>query len=181
MTRRVGACSWPRWSTIWRAAIGLWPRRKGPAASDHQENASAPDAAAIAALAETAEKLAHELANLDAATSLRLQQEFKSTAQLQRGDSEDYLETLLGELRCVASVGKSLDRLAESAAPRPTYSDEARRFIRRIADAFEDCFELAPATRPDSPFPIALDAIVTATDIGVPTDQAALIKILDRD
>jgi|GEM_PF-1342323 len=152
-----------------------------PSASDHQENDSAPDAAAIAALVETAEKLAHQLANLDAATSLRLQQELESTRHLRRGYGEDYVGTLLGELRRVASVGKLLDRLAESVPPRPPYSDGARRFIRRIADAFEDCFELAPDTRPDSPFPIALDAIVTATDIDVPTDQDALTRILGRD
>jgi len=63
----------------------------------------------------------------------------------------------------------------------PAYSGEARRFILRVADAFEDCFELAPDTRPDSPFPSALDAIVTTTNIGVPTDQDALTRILGRD
>jgi len=66
-------------------------------------------------------------------------------------------------------------------APRPAYSDEARRFIPRVADAFEDCFALVPDTQPDSLFPIALDAVVTATDIGVPTDQATLTRILDRE
>ncbi|WP_089727665.1 hypothetical protein [Candidatus Thiosymbion oneisti] len=152
-----------------------------PATSDHQENDPDLDAAAMAALVETAEKLVQELANLDTATSLRLQQGLESTDHLRRGDGGDCLETLLGELRRVVNVGRSLGRLAGSVAPRPAYSDEARRFVLRVADAFEDCFELAPDTRSDSPFPIALDAIVTATDIAVPTDQDALTRILGRD
>jgi len=152
-----------------------------PSTSGHRENDSAPDAAAIGALVETAGQLAYELANLDTATSLRLQQELESTDHLRRGDGEDYLETLLGELRRVASVGKSLDRLAaELAVPRTACSDEARRFILRIADAFEDCFERTPDTQPDSPFATALAAIVTATDINVPTNQAILTGILGR-
>jgi len=55
-----------------------------PSASDHQGNDADPDATAIVALAETAEKLAYELANLDSATSLHLQQGLESGAAMAR-------------------------------------------------------------------------------------------------
>jgi len=81
-----------------------------PSRSDHQESDADQDAAAMVALAETAEKLAHALwqtSNLDPATSLHLQQGFESRDHLQCGHSEDHLEALLGALRRVASVGRS--------------------------------------------------------------------------
>ena len=45
----------------------------------------------------------------------------------------------------------------------------------RAADTFRDCFELATDAQPGSPFVTALEAIVTATGIRMPTDQPTLV------
>jgi hypothetical protein len=132
------------------------------------------------ALSEAAEKLANELARLDAAVSLRLQQELEMADRFRRSYGEDYLATMSAELRRLAEFARSSEGLPGATAPEPTFSDEARLFVLRVADTYESCFDLVPATQSGSPFASALEAIVTATRICVPTDQAALIRIFDR-
>lgn len=139
------------------------------------------DAAIIGTPAETTEQLAYELVNLDnrhaavSATGTRIGR------SLRRCDGGDYLETLLGELRRAASVGKSLThacQCAGSAVLKAHCSDEARRFILRIADAFEDYFERAPRSQPDFPFATALAAIVTTAGINWIRPPS---RVLDQD
>jgi len=131
-------------------------------------------------LAEAAEKLADELARLDAAVSLRLQQELEMADRFRRSYGEDYLATMNAELRRLAEFVRSSEGLPGTTVPGPAFSDEARLFVLRVADAYESCFDLVPAAQSGSPFASALEAIVTATRICVPTDQAALIRIFDR-
>jgi hypothetical protein len=131
-------------------------------------------------LTEAAEKLANELARLDATASLRLRQELEMADRFRGSYGEDYLATMSAELRRLAEFVRSSEGLPGATAPSPTFSDEARLFVLRVADAYETCFDLVPAAQSGSPFASALEAIVTATRVCVPTDQAALIRIFDR-
>jgi hypothetical protein len=132
------------------------------------------------ALVEAAEKLANELARLDAAVSLRLRQELEMADRFRRSYGEDYLATMSAELRRLAEFLRSSEGLPGATAPEPAFSDEARLFVLRVADAYESCFDLVPVAQSGSPFASTLEAIVTATRVCVPTDQAALIRIFDR-
>lgn len=136
---------------------------------------------AIAEIAKTAQRLAQQIEQLEGEASQRLQRGLEDADRFQRSYGEKYLESLRCELLRVAGTG-GLPEMPEKTAPHePPIPDDARRFILRAADAFEACFELTPTTEPDSAFRTAIEAIVAATGIRVPTDVSSLTRALERD
>jgi len=136
--------------------------------------------AALTALAAAAERLAAEIKGLNDVASQRLQEGLEATDRFQRSYGGDYLKSLRYELMRLVSVGQSPELFTPTTPREHTLSEEAHRFVLRAADAFEACFELAPDARGDSPFVAAVEAIVAATGIRVPTDRAILAQILDQ-
>jgi hypothetical protein len=145
-----------------------------------QERSPSEEDAAIAALVEAAKSLAQRLQGLDDVASHLLRQELEDSDRFRRNYGEDYLESLGRELRRVAEIGEPLEQ-GTPAARKRSLSADARRFILRAADAFEACFELTPNAGPNSPFVATLEAIIAITGIGVPTDAAAVTRVLAQD
>ena len=135
---------------------------------------------ALTTLASVAERLAAAIEGLNDDASQRLQEGLEATDRFQRIYGEDYLNSLKYELTRLAGVSKSPKLPTPSATPDHTLSEDARRFVLRAADAFESCFELTPDTRQDAPFVAAVEAIVAATGVRVPTDRARLAQLLSH-
>jgi hypothetical protein len=149
------------------------------ARSTHPGSDSEQDAA-LAELTEAAQDLAQQLDGLDEDASRFLQHELSETDRFRRGYTEDYIESLRVELGRVAGIGDTSSDRATAAPSEQAISDDARRFIRGAAGVFRECFELNPNAESDSPFVLALVAIVAATGIRIPTDRPTLTRILDQ-
>lgn len=135
---------------------------------------------AIAVLAQAAEGLAKHLQELESDASSLLQQELSKTDRFQRTYGENYLRCLGLELERIAGVAEPLKQSPPQTPVELTLSEDERRFILHTADAFKDCFELAPTAEPDSPFLRTLEAIIQATGIRIPTGSATLSQALTQ-
>jgi hypothetical protein len=133
---------------------------------------------ALSALAAAAQALAEGLAALEPTAAGRLLAGLKEADRFKRDYGADYLDAISGELARIAAAAE-----APVAAPKPPkpapVPEEAKRFVLRAADAFRDCFEQKPTAQPESPFIVALEAIVAATAIPIPTDPRTLAQILE--
>lgn len=164
--------------------LAICPRLAAPAgpspppAREHPPDKENP---AIAALAEAAENLALRIEGLDDATSRRLQHELEDGDRFQRSYNEEYLQSLDCELRRFADIGEPPGQNAPSTSGEPVRAENTRRFVLHAADAFEDCFEIVPDAKPDSPFVTALEAIVAVVGISIPTDPATLARVLGQN
>jgi hypothetical protein len=129
-------------------------------------------------LATAAAALADALTALEPTAADRLLAGLKQADRFKRDYSADYLDALRGELARIATAAEPPVAAPEPPRPAPL-PEEAKRFILRAADAFRDCFEQKPTAEPDSPFLVALGAVVTATGIPIPTDPQTLAQVLE--
>lgn len=93
----------------------------------------------------------------------------------------------------VVTVGSSISDISPLAAAAPLASmanmpvpppspppvpAEVRRFLRRAADAYADCFEGDPSLAADAPFPRILRVLGDVTGLPLPKDELTLSEIL---
>jgi hypothetical protein len=101
------------------------------------------------------------------------------TDPFRRGYDEGYLEAVGAELRRIADAVSST--AAAPAPPAdPPISDAARRLVRRIGSAFEECFERKAAIAEGGPLEPILRLIASEAGIRLPRDAAALAGALAR-
>lgn len=104
------------------------------------------------------------------------------TDPFRRGYDEGYLEAVGAELRRIAEAVSSTSAPPAPPAPLadPPICDAARRLVRRIASAFEECFERKPAIVEGGPLEPVLRLIASEAGIRLPRDPAALAEALAR-
>lgn len=93
----------------------------------------------------------------------------------------------------VVTVGSSISDISPLVAAAPLASmanmpvpppspppvpAEVRRFLRRAADAYADCFEGDPSLAADAPFPRILRVLADVTGLPLPKDELTLSEIL---
>jgi hypothetical protein len=119
-------------------------------------------------LTEAARAVADRLSDLDEAARETLLTALTQADQFHRGYGNEYINTILEELA----------RIAAAAPKKRAASGSARQFIRRVADAFSDCFEARPTVEGEGAFATVLKAIINATGVHVPNDPHVLKEIL---
>ena len=67
---------------------------------------------------------------------------------------------------------------ATSPPSPPPVPAEVQRFLRRVADAFNDCFEGEPSLAAGAPFPRILQVLGAITGLTLPKDERTLSEIL---
>ncbi|MGA7981379.1 MAG: hypothetical protein WCA32_14300 [Chromatiaceae bacterium] len=152
-----------------------------PAPEVRKPKLSAADTA-LRGLAKSARALAERLSQLDEASRGTLQGALTQTDRFHRGYGNEYLDCVREELLRIAAAGSARDRAARPEKPKAApVSEAARQFLRRVADAYADCFEMRPTTDRRGLFVLVLKAIVKATAIRLPTDAHALKDALKSD
>jgi hypothetical protein len=137
---------------------------------------------ALTTLAEAASGLAAQLARLDGATKERLQNALGQADLFHRRYGDEYLDSVREELLRIVAAGPQPTPTARQTRPKAApLSDATRRFLRRVADAFTDCFELRPTPDQLGPFATTLKGIADATGIPLATDSHTLKRVLNRD
>jgi len=135
----------------------------------------------LAELGQSAATLADQISRLGETSVKRLTEGLQRTDRFNRGYGDDYVCSLRKELERIAAVvlATAVIPSAEST-PRPDLSADARRFILRAADAFSECFEMAPAPQNGAAFLAVIKAVTAATGIAIPADQSSLTDILEH-
>jgi phytoene dehydrogenase-like protein len=134
---------------------------------------------ALRQLAELARALAKRLSQLDEEARNKLSSALSKADRFHRGYGTEYLDTMQEELLRVAATAPRKAVATRPKKPKhPPLSDSAREFIRRVADAFGDCFETPPTADGSGAFVKVLSAITKATGVGIPTDPQALTEAL---
>jgi hypothetical protein len=159
----------------WRDLIGAQSTRvaeaRGASAGEPGET--------LSELAAGARLLEKQLAVLDGMSIQRLLTQLEEADPFRRHYSEGYLEALRAELTSLVEAAETLaGPLATDTIPEEVIGDDARRFVRQIADAFRDCFEQQPSAEDAAPFVLTIATIAATTGIRVPTDHRRLARIL---
>jgi hypothetical protein len=157
------------------------PSPTEPSSTTSPERRSTIENPVVSALTEAAGSLVQQIEKLGDTASRLLEQELEKEDRFRRSYSEEYLKSLDLALRRFAVIGKPVVENAPTASDASGPAENARRFVLHAADAFQDCFELAPDSEPGSPFPAALEAIGGIVGMGIPTDSATLNRILGND
>jgi hypothetical protein len=132
----------------------------------------------LAEMGRAARTLAERLAGLEAAAAQRLGRGLQEADPFRRGYPDHYFCSLQRELERIAAVALAAEDPQPQAPAKPSVSEEARRFVLGVADAFLDCFELSPTAGPDAPFPAVIEAIRGVTGVHIPADPDTLADIL---
>mgnify|MGYP001281168798 CR=1 FL=1 len=157
-------------------------------------------------LAHLAGELAQALAELTPTQRATLLGALEDSDCLARGYGNAYLDSMRLELlhlkaaistsglepgSAAAATSSSTDLDAQvtascpqfvSAPPpsQPSVPSEVRQFLRRAADAFNDCFEFEgePCLAAEAPFPHLLRVLANVTGLTLPEDEMTLREIL---
>jgi hypothetical protein len=130
-------------------------------------------------LTEAARAVADRLSDLDEAARETLLTALTQADQFHRGYGNEYINTILEELARIAAAAPKKRAASGSRKPKaPPPAESARQFIRRVADAFSDCFEARPTVEGEGAFATVLKAIINATGVHVPNDPHVLKEIL---
>jgi hypothetical protein len=85
------------------------------------------------------------------------------------------------EVRSLDTLCVDLERLAAAllAPAVPPLADDARRFVRRVARAYEQCLEAPAQPEPAGPFMSVLRLLAAAAGLPLPDDPAVIAAVLD--
>lgn len=161
---------------------------------------------ALLSLAHLAGELAQALAELTPTQRTTLLGALEGSDCLARGYGDAYLDTMRLELlhlkaalstsglepRSAAAatfsstdldaqiIASSPQRVSAPPPSPPPVPPEVRRFLRRAADAFNDCFEFEgePCLAAEAPFPRLLCVLANVTGLTLPEDEMTLREIL---
>jgi hypothetical protein len=137
--------------------------------------------AALAQLGQAAATLADQISRLEAKNAKRLTDGLQSADRFNRGYGDDYFCSLRKELERIAAVVLTNDAVqGTEPLPKPALSVDARRFILRAADAFSECFAIAPTAQDGATFLSVIEAITAATGVVIPVDQLSLTEIIQH-
>ena len=152
---------------------------------------------ALLTLAHLAGELAQALAELPPTQRASLLGALEASDCLARGYGDAYLDSMRLELlhlkaaispsgrepRSATAATSSPDQATPHPAPAPPPSPpevppEVRQFLRRAADAFNDCFEGEPRLAAEAPFPHLLRVLASVTGLALQEDEMTLREIL---
>ncbi|SDX28101.1 hypothetical protein [Thiocapsa roseopersicina] len=161
-------------------------------AAEPTPNPSAPHSA----LAETARLLVREIGALDDRSREAITGRLRASDPFDRVHDQAYLDALCREVERIAEaasflldaqlgsppVASSAATSAPAAAAHPDdpIGETARRLVRRIADAYEACFETKAETGTGYPFIPVLRLIAEDAGIALPAEDARLLAVLPQ-
>ncbi|QVL49964.1 MAG: hypothetical protein KFB96_05645 [Thiocapsa sp.] len=161
-----------------------------PPATESTPNPSEP----LSALAETARLLVRGLGALDEPSREAITGRLRSSDPFDRVHDQTYLDAVCREVERIAGAASTLldtppalqpvsPSAATTAAAAPPHPDDplgetARRLVRRIADAYEACFETKAETGAGYPFITVLRLIAEDAGIALPAEDARLHAVL---
>ncbi|EGV16842.1 hypothetical protein [Thiocapsa marina] len=167
----------------------------GPSASPAAEPTSNPSAS-LAALAETARRLVRGLGALDDRSREAIGNRLRNSDPFDRAHGQAYLDAVRREVERIAEAAAALDTPSASSISPPASSSDptpapaaaaqaedpieetAHRLVRRVADAYEACFETKAETGAGYPFIPVLRLIAEDAGIALPAADAPLLEIL---
>ena len=155
-------------------------------------------------LAHLAGELAQALAELTSTQRATLLGALENSDCLARGYGNAYLDSMRLELlhlkaafstsglepgsaTAATSSSTDLDAQVTASCPQlvsapppspPAVPPELRQFLRRAADAYNDCFEGEPRLAAEAPFPLLLRVLASVTGLALPEDEMTLREIL---
>jgi hypothetical protein len=164
-----------------------------PPASPPKEPIPTPSAP-LSALAETAHLLVRGLGALDDRSRETIADRLRSSDPFDRVHDQAYLDAVRREVERIAEAASVLldtppaSATASTSAATPPAAvaartndpigETARRLVRRIADAYEACFEIKAETEAGYPFVPVLRLIAEDAGITLPAEDARLLAVL---
>jgi hypothetical protein len=132
-----------------------------------------------------ADTLAGHLRGLNKTERAAIGAEMRACDHFQRIYDDGYFDALREELErmslAVARVPVHCISVA-SPLPRtaPVITDIGRRFVRRLAQTYEQCLETKPAAAtPGNPFTAVLMLLAAAAGVSLPSEPAAVVAVLE--
>ncbi|WP_296699521.1 hypothetical protein [Thiocapsa sp. UBA6158] len=164
-------------------------------AAEPTPNPSAPHSI----LAETARLLVREIGVLDNRSREAITGRLRASDPFDRVHDQAYLDAVCREVERIAEAASvllaapplpppvSLPESPAAATPAPAAAhpddpigETARRLVRRIADAYEACFETKAETGAGDPFIPILRLIAAEAGIALPAQDARLLAVLPQ-
>jgi hypothetical protein len=142
---------------------------------------SNPTLAEIVAAADT---LARQLRGLSDSERAAIGTAMRACDRFQRVYDDGYFDALREELErmsvAVARVpGHSTPVSPPLPRTAPIITDIGRRFVRRLAQIYEQCLETKPSATPGSPFTAVLLLLAAAAGVSLPSEPAAVDAVLE--
>ncbi|WP_295580312.1 hypothetical protein [uncultured Lamprocystis sp.] len=129
----------------------------------------------------TANILAGRLRGLSDTERAAIGTAMRACDRFQRTYDDDYFDALRGELERVSVAVARLTAHPTPVSPSrtmPIFTDIGRRFVRRLAQIYEQCLDTKPAATPDSPFIAVLILLAAAAGVSLPSEPAAVAAVL---
>ena len=128
-----------------------------------------------------ADTLAVQLRGLGDTERAAIGTAMRACDRFQRTYDDGYFDALREELErmSVAVARMPVHSTPVSPQSAPIITDIGRRFVRRLAQIYEQCLETKPSTTADSPFTTVLMLLAAAAGVSLPNEPAAVADVLE--